>query len=832
MVLGIWLAMAATGAAATTGVGPHGDATATAGGIELRFAGNRPLPAAMFQRSGQLWAVFPKDAGVAEGWASQERPELAQWLQPIDTTVTEDALVFRWRTMRPARFEVAADAEGWTLRVGPGPVLPAAAPSPWRRDPGAGQLAVAAVGEIVHLRDPDTGERLVALLTPQPGLHGAERERLVDLDILPSLQGLVWHPLADDVRASVAGGRLTVTRPGGLRLGPAQPGTDVAASAHARSVAPAAAVRQDPAPPSGHDAEHPADADGTPIARLGLARLAALDEAARREARAGLLASLRGLAGPPRAQARLELARLYLADALGAEARTALGMIQAGDLAAPAGERLRTARLALTGAAEALAGRHDPALASLLDHALDEDPEVALWRAYAAARAGRWPLATQEWHRSGGLPAAYPDPLQARLGPELAAALVEQGEPGEARTLLAQLNRAERTVAYQERLKLLEGMAQLRQGRAREAEQALAAAAQASGDVALRARFLLASARAESGGLTAAAAAAAMEAERPNWRGHPWEARMLGRLAELQGAAGRAATAIATRRDAVARTADAAAAAAGRATLGREVAGLLADEALPTVTRLALYRTHGGLLAAPAAELRASLGAAAARAGFTETAASLLDAAGAAPQAAAGRAALAAALAARGETDAARGALAGIGDRAPVQDLERELAAREALAAGDPARAAQAIRGVASAGGRALQREIAAAQGDWAAVARLAGRDVGAGADAPTPGPHEATAAVWLALAHARLGGTAAPGMAGAMADRIAEPELAALLRLASWPPAGEGAGGKQRAATLRSELARLPGPVPVSGEPGAPGAPLRTAAARSSPAG
>ena len=50
------------------------------------------------------------------------------------------------------------------------------------------------------------------------GLRLWEPQRLVDLELLPSVQGLVWRVLADGVRAKVENGRLMITRPGGLRL--------------------------------------------------------------------------------------------------------------------------------------------------------------------------------------------------------------------------------------------------------------------------------------------------------------------------------------------------------------------------------------------------------------------------------------------------------------------------------------------------------------------------------------------------------------------------------------------------------------------------------------
>ena len=288
----------------------------------------------------------------------------------------------------------------------------------------------------------------------------------------------------------------------------------------------------------------------------------------------GSAVDLRALAGPPRAKARLDLARLYLADALGPEARTALELIDEADLGTVAAKPLRASRTALSGAAEALSGRPDTALANLLDHALDEDAEIALWRAYAAARASRWQLAAQEWHRSAGVPEGYPDPLRRRLGLELAAGLLDHGDAVEARALLAQLDGIELTGEDGARLRLLQGIAHSHEGRLREAAAAFALARDGSdGDIAARAEFLLASAQVELGELAPQAAVHLLKASRPGWRGHPWEARMLTRLAELQEMTEHPAAAIATRVEAIARTADPHAAEVGAWRAAQEAGG-------------------------------------------------------------------------------------------------------------------------------------------------------------------------------------------------------------------------------------------------------------------
>ena len=224
---------------------------------------------------------------------------------------------------------------------------------------------------------------------------------------------------------------------------------------------------------------------------------------------------------------------------LAPEARTVLELIDTATLADPAVSVLQLSRAAMSGAAAALAGQTDRALAVLLDHRLDQDPEVALWRAYAAALAPRWELAAQEWTRAGPLLDAYPEPLRRLLGLELAAAMVEQGDAGTALALVDRLRSMTLSADTRARLNLIQGSGLARMGQPIKADRALRAALEHGGrDVRTRSAFLLTSLRQERGELPASEAVAQLRTQQPGWRGHAWESRMLRRLAELQAAAG------------------------------------------------------------------------------------------------------------------------------------------------------------------------------------------------------------------------------------------------------------------------------------------------------
>jgi hypothetical protein len=840
-------------------------AEAAADRLELRFGWEGVVPAAVFVRGGVLWALFGAGHVRSEGWPALARPEVAAWLDPLASESLGGAHAFRFALRRPARVAASLDGADWRLRLqDPGREPPPGGTGAGLvRGPEEGTLASEAGGLVADVTDPVTGGRLGVLLSPVVGVRQAGPVRLVDLELLPTAQGLAWRPLADGVVASVEGRRFTLTRLGGLRLSAVEP-TGEAAQA-APDAAPGRPAEAEPVPPEqvgnqtsdahdGHAAAQPAGAgSGLPAAPIGLSALGHTDAQARQQARRDLLGRIPSLSGLPRALARIELAKLYLADALGPEARTALELVDAKGLAEPAVAALRPSRTALTGAATALAGRHDAALAMLLDHTLDADTEVALWRSLAASRGARWDLATQEWARADGLLDGYPTPLRRLLGLEMATALLEGGESGAALAVVEKLRPLEFGAEVRARLDLLEGMAFARAGRAEDAERAFGQAeAGGDDDTRTRAAFLLASAREERGSIAPDAAARALEAQRPQWRGHPWETRMLRRLAELQDEAGLPEDALDTRRTALERTRDPAAAATITAELRARLHGLLEDGGaprLPAIAALALHRTYGHLLGgdAAAARVRVRLAASATEAGLLETAAALLDAAAPADLPAGtlerANADLAAAQAAAGDL---QGALARLGDAArhggdapgDGRGLPALLRARAALARGDSAEAMAALGPERGDEAGRLRRAAQLQAGDWAGIAGTSGAALESGGDdARASSEGRGDTAAWLGVAYLGLD---RPADAAALADRVglelgdgttrAILELAGAAYLPGTPTAELPAAVGALAAALRAKLAKLP---PLAGDDGGDRpSPVRSAAERSSPAG
>jgi hypothetical protein len=222
---------------------------------------------------------------------------------------------------------------------------------------------------------------------------------------------------------------------------------------------------------------------------------------------------------------------------------------------------------------------------------------------------------------------------------------------------------------------------------------------------------------------------------------------------------------------------------------------------------------------------------------LTETAAALVGDAGPGPEVSAARLALASALAARGDLEGALhrlGAEPQTGEAPGAAELRTELLGRTALNIGEPGRAAAALVGADTTVGKALRREAAWRQGDWAEVARLAGADLAAAGGSGPLDPAGAEAATWLGLAQERLGyADAAVSTAARYAPRIEDRQSTALLRLATVAP--PTASGKSLPATMaafgsavRVELGALPSLAADSSA----GTAVRTASGHSDPAG
>lgn len=257
--------------------------------------------------------------------------------------------------------------------------------------------------------------------------------------------------------------------------------------------------------------------------------------------RQDLLARIAAAPAATRDSLRGELAETLLALGLAPEAQAALKLATGDDP-----RRVQQPQaLLLSAAASLIAGRLEEAREALANPGLPTDGEVALWRGIAGIQEdGR--VADPAFRAALPLLTAYPGALRNRLLPPIAAALAEGGAMRDAAALVEAGGEASNhPLARFAWARVLEAR--------NEVEPALLAysvlADSRDRDARARAIGRLAELRLATGRIDAGAAAEALEASIPAWRGDRRELQRRQRAAELRGRAGQHAQALALMQD-------------------------------------------------------------------------------------------------------------------------------------------------------------------------------------------------------------------------------------------------------------------------------------------
>ncbi|MGH7067556.1 MAG: hypothetical protein ACREFO_10560 [Acetobacteraceae bacterium] len=300
------------------------------------------------------------------------------------------------------RLELWHRDEGWVVAVTAAP--PAARAIVSRVEAGQLDLNLAAAARVVLVPDPMSGTNLIVGTVHVPGLGIAATRRLPDFVLLRTWLGVAVVPLSDRLvlHTTLGGFALEADGKGGLPL---------SSEPHQLALLEGAATltrRFDfPALPLATMARRLHQQLGAVIAAPPLHRFAA------RLAEAETLVAL-GMG--PEAASLIELARID--DPRQADNADANG---------------------LAAIAALLSGRPDQS-GGLDDPRLSGSDEISLWRAARAALLHQDPAGTAPvFAATAGLILAYPEPLRDFLAPIAAEAMIEGGESGPAKQLLAAL---------------------------------------------------------------------------------------------------------------------------------------------------------------------------------------------------------------------------------------------------------------------------------------------------------------------------------------------------------------------------------------------------------
>ncbi|NJO37064.1 MAG: hypothetical protein HC871_04860 [Rhizobiales bacterium] len=366
-----------------------------------------PVAAAVFLRAGHLWAVFDQaDAGLLSGL-----PSAPGAFEPGSFVPAEGGTALRYPLRENVDISVSREEGRWRIEAAPSPARPKAVSIERVDASSALRLSPVSGGHVVRIIDPAVGDRIDVLPLGEAGIGQPRGQRFVDLDLLPTLQGLAWRPLSDRLTASVNDRGLEFRSPEGLALTNLSPGSSPSEPVILEAMATKPSERADMVDGSAEPPQDlPAAIDGaqpTEMVRTALSHVDLAGSGVERELvneyRRIRRQAISKAAPEKRDQARLDLARLLVAERLATEARTVLNGISdhaAGDV--------MLQKQALSGVAAFLIGHRAEASSILFDPDLNDDQEIEIWRAALESMDAKWQAAAERWRRGEDILDAYP----------------------------------------------------------------------------------------------------------------------------------------------------------------------------------------------------------------------------------------------------------------------------------------------------------------------------------------------------------------------------------------------------------------------------------------
>jgi hypothetical protein len=366
--------------------------------IRIAFPFVSETAAAVFRRGDTVWMLFDSPVGINQPAFSDDLAALAKSFTVIPVG---DAQVVRLDLSPDRLATLGSEGMAWVLSIGDMLLDPTTPMVLGRRVDARGLDEVTAdlvhPGRIHDFKDPVVGDDL-RIVTAYPPARGLPRDlSYVDFEALRSVQGLVVRPEHDDLTVALDGTRAVIGAPGGLTL-------SSAAAIEAANGAPAATDRN-----GFIDLRSVKESDPVAYGKK-------IDE---------MTAAAAAADGSDKDLARLNLARLYLANQYGFEALGVLKVLES-DLKRP---DLRRDTEEMTGAADVASSRPADALGILNSPAFANDIDAEIWRSIAEADSGDYQSAKRDALASQSVVASYPSWLRTRF---LLAALRSALETGDA----------------------------------------------------------------------------------------------------------------------------------------------------------------------------------------------------------------------------------------------------------------------------------------------------------------------------------------------------------------------------------------------------------------
>lgn len=398
--------------------------------VGIRIDWDEPVAAAVFRRVGYLWVVFDKSTQMNLGDLKAAGGNI---IRSIEQVPSESATLLRMATISGVNPTLKRDGLAWILEFRQQPIAPVTSieTTPQPNSPIGARLflSVTEPGKAIALTDPAIGDALVVIPVIPLGYGIARDHNYPQARILPSSQGLVIQPRADDLRIRTLRQGVEVTSGSGLKISP---------------VAAALAAE--------------AKLDGGPMIRslsrlfdLDKWRQANLDTFEENKWKYQMAAATAKSTG--KENARLDMARFYFANGFGPEALGVLEIIAEDRPAIAESQEFR----GLRGAINVLMARYADAREDLEHPSLDENDEARFWRATLQAYDGDLFGAASDLRRMAAITRPYPRALKIPLGTLIAEAAIELGDIKQASQYLETMLAAEPNPAESSQIAYVEG---------------------------------------------------------------------------------------------------------------------------------------------------------------------------------------------------------------------------------------------------------------------------------------------------------------------------------------------------------------------------------------
>lgn len=374
---------------------------------ELVFDWGQEVGTAIFKRAGYLWIVFDAPVNSSQ---SPIPPPSPYPLEAGRVIKDELATIIRFPMVSDIGINVTNQGGGrWIVRPGSSSTSRSSIPIMPSDQSNVLHAQAQSNGRIVEAIDPVVGDRIGIWPVLQPLLGQQDRRRFVDLDILPSIQGLAWRQRNDDVSANMIADGIEFSSPQGLVISnwPEHVPNESPASIQPYDVKKAFLPSKQN---QKVEVTERTKAEEVPSSFLDLAGFH-LDREDMTKGRRKLR-QLIGTSSPEEQdQIRLDLARLLVAERHASEAKTVLG-----GLSESIEGVMATSERALWGASILLDGDVEQATSLLSMDEFDQDDEIGIWRAAIISLNENWDAAAPIWKANRKTLDIYPPKLRMKFG--------------------------------------------------------------------------------------------------------------------------------------------------------------------------------------------------------------------------------------------------------------------------------------------------------------------------------------------------------------------------------------------------------------------------------